>query len=207
MSAAGFEAKPSAMPQPRKGPAGWWDRLVGPGMTVGETLLVLGSGVAGAVYAAATLGAAHAAVWKIALAALIAFDVIGGAVCNATATTRAWYGRQGYRRLSRFGFAAAHLAYVALVAWVFRGPAFDLAYLEIAGGALAGSAVIVAVASPRLRHPVAFAAWLASVFAVAGTVGLTAHLEWFFPVLMLKLVIGHLGADGDDAPPQKDVHG
>lgn len=197
MSIQTTEALPNAAP--RDGLAGLWDRLVGPGMTRWETILVLGSGAAGAIYALMLLATAQAAVWRTALAALIAFDVIGGAVCNATITTAAWYGRLGYQPLSRFGFAAMHLPYVAVVAWIFRGPAFDLRYFEIAGGLVAISSAVVVLSSPRLRRPVAFAAWLASVFAVAGTVGLTPHLEWFFPALMLKLVIGHLASDGAPA--------
>ncbi len=74
---------------PRPGLLGVWDRLVGPGMTRSETSLVLMSCALGAACAAARMSAIGAEWYIVVLAGLMGFDLVGGAVCNATDTTKA----------------------------------------------------------------------------------------------------------------------
>ena len=69
---------------PRNGLLGSWDRLVGPGMSRGETLLVLAASVSGLVFAGILMSSSGASLLLVGLSALIGFDVVGGAVCNGT---------------------------------------------------------------------------------------------------------------------------
>jgi hypothetical protein len=180
-------------PQPRGGALGVWDRIVGPGMPADEARIVLLAGLAGAAVAAWRFDAKMGFGWAVALAALIGFDVIGGAVCNATQTTKRWYDRNQHARRAKLGFILPHLGYVALVAWLWRGSqAFDVGYFVTVSAALVAGAVVILTAPGRLAGPMAFGMFLAALTAITVSVGLTPGLEWFAPGLLLKLLIGHL---------------
>jgi len=176
----------------REGALGVWDRIVGPGMTPAENTLVISSGILASLLAAYRLAATDAAWWLVLLGAAIAFDVVGGAVCNATETTKNWYSRPGQGLFQRASFVAPHIAYVAVVAWLWRDKTFDLTYFEWAAGALVVSTAIVLAMPPYLKRPMAFALYLGSLFTVAAVTGLTYGLEWFLPALLLKLLVGYL---------------
>ena len=178
--------------QPRAGLLGIWDRTVGPGMSPAESLCVLFAGLIGGMFAILRLLAVGYSWWLAALGGMVAFDVIGGAVCNATDTTKAWYSRPSQGLQQRLLFIAPHLLYVVLVAWLWRQHGFDVTYFEVAGGVLAASAAVILMVPRRLKRPVAFGLYLSSLFTVTGLVGLTSGLEWFMPALLLKLLVGYL---------------
>jgi hypothetical protein len=144
-------------PQPRSGALGVWDRIVGPGMPADETRLVLLAGLVGAAVAAWRFDARMGFGWAVTLAALVGFDVVGGAVCNATRTTKRWYDRAHNAWRAKLGFVLPHLGYVALVAWLWRGSnAFDTGYFLVVSVALVTGSVAVLTAPGRLALPVAF---------------------------------------------------
>jgi hypothetical protein len=121
----------------------------------------------------------------------VGFDLFGGAVCNATDTTKAWY-RSGQNLIHRFLFILAHLPYIALVACLWRGPNFDFVYFTTVGGTLIMAAAIVLALPDHLMRPGAFAAYLAALIVVTMWIFPVKGLEWFAPTLLLKLLIGHL---------------
>ena len=184
-----------APPTPRKGLLGSWDRLVGPGMTWGETLLVISASALGSLFAGVLMASSGASRLAVGVAALIGFDVIGGAVCNGTRATRAWYHRPGQTWVKHLGFVAPHLAYVAAVAAFLRGPRFDAPYALVFGVGLIVAASSILCAPIRLKTPVAFAGFLAVLCAVTIGVGPTPAMGWFEPALLLKLLVGHLAPD------------
>lgn len=179
-------------PQPRAGLLGAWDRFVGPGMRRDETALVLGTSVIGAALAAWGIAATGAGVWLMLLAALIAFDVIGGAVCNATETTKRWYHRPGATLRDHAGFVALHVLHIALVAWAFRGEGIDLAYAAVLSACLILAMAAVLISPGYLKLPVAVTFCLIAIGLVLYVLGPTPGLEWFVPALFLKLLVGHL---------------
>ena len=187
------------MVEPRNGLLGSWDRLVGPGMSLGESLLVLAGSVSGLVFAGILMLSSNASFPLVGLSALIGFDVVGGAVCNGTRTTRAWYHRPGQTRVQHAGFIAPHLAYVIVVAAFLRGPNFDSRYALVFGVGLVGAAAVILCTSERLRAPVAFSAYLIVLYAVTIGARPTPAMEWFEPALLLKLLLGHLLPDS--SPP------
>jgi hypothetical protein len=162
-------------------------------MPADEVRLVLISGIAGAGFAAWRFGSVSGFGWWAALAALIGFDVLAGAVCNATQTTKRWYASRERNRISKMAFILPHLGYVALIAWLWRGGhGFDVQYFAVfAVSLLLGSAAVI-MSPPRLAAPVAFAAFLANLLAIDLVAGITPGLEWFAPGLLLKLLVGHL---------------
>lgn len=177
---------------PRAGPLGLWDRLVGPGMRPSETLLVLAASVGGSLAAGLWLTASGAGLLTIAVGTLLGLDIIGGAVCNATETTKRWYHRPEATTADHLAFVALHLLHVAAVAWLLRGPAFDGTYFVLIGGWLIASALLVVAAPGYLKRPIAAALYLGAVALALYATGLTSGLEWFVPALFLKLLMGHL---------------
>ena len=178
-------------PQPRKGILGSWDRFVGPGMTVGENLLVLGSTAIGGLFVAFQLAALHFDWLHVLLGALIGADVIGGAVCNMTATTKFWYHRREQASKNLFGFIALHILHITAVAWAFRGDGFDIIYAFVLGSWLLGSATVVMSASRLLRSPIAALLYVVTLGISLYWLGPTSGMEWFVPLLFVKLLIGH----------------
>lgn len=180
------------VPAPRSGLPGSWDRLVGPGMTWHETVLVIGSGSVAAILAAWALDVQGASIWLIALGAVIALDVIGGAVCFATETTKRWYHRPGATIGQHASFTCLHLAHIGVVAWAFRGEGFDATYAVAVSAGLVIAMCAVLAAPRRLKLPVAVAFSLLAIGLVLGVLGATPGLEWFVPALFVKLLMGHL---------------
>lgn len=179
------------LPTPRRGLLGAWDRFVGPGMTQGELRLVLSASVMAAVLAGLHVGGLGMG-WPLALvAAVIAFDVIGGAVCNATDTTKRWYHRPGTRAKDHFSFIALHILHIFLVAALFRGSGVDWGYFLAISAWLLISAALVIRVPEMLKSPVAVLLYLAGLATTLYGVGLTPGLEWFVPALFLKLLVGH----------------
>lgn len=182
----------AAMPQPRPGVLGAWDRFVGPGMGWQENTLVIGSGTVGAGLAAWALLLHGAPPWLVALGALIALDVIGGAVCNATQTTKRWYHRPGATLRDHVSFTSLHVLHIVAVAWAFRGPGLDFAY-ALGLSATLITAMLVVLATPRVfKLPVAVVFYLIAIALTFHVFGATPGLEWFVPALFVKLLIGHL---------------
>ena len=192
------------MEQPRLGLLGVWDQIVGPGMPAAEVKLVLISGLVGSAMAAWRFETVSGSGWWALVAGLIGFDVLAGAVCNATQTTKNWYHSRHPSFLRTMAFILPHLGYIALIAWLWRGTrGFDFHYFAIFSASLLLSSVAVIVSPPRLAAPVAFAAFLFDLVLINLAVGITPGLEWFAPGLLLKLLIGHLVPPGfaNSGPP------
>ena len=176
---------------PRPGMLGLWERVVGPGMTRGETRLVLAACALGAACAAARMSAIGAEWYLVLLAGVMGFDLFGGAVCNATDTTKAWYHRSSVGWRDHALFVAPHVGYVVVVAALLRGPVFDVRYGIVVTSLLFLSASLVLASPPRLKRAVAAGLCVAALGVVAAG-GPTRGLEWFAPALFLKLLAGHL---------------
>jgi hypothetical protein len=181
---------------------GWRARvdgfLVGPGATRGERAVCFATAVVGTALA---LAAGHSA-WGAAVVPLIvvgaaAFDLFGGAAANTTdAARRQWHG-PGRTAWHHAGFVAAHV-HPFVFAWLLPGFGWDTAALLY--GLVLASAAAVLLSPPRLRRPVAFATAALALTAVTFVAPVPAPLAWIAPVMLLKLVPGHLLADGATPP-------
>ena len=102
-------------------------------------------------------------------------------------------GRSPRRHL---GFVVVHVQPFALALVV---PGFGWTAAAAIYGLVVAGAVVVLAAPPGLRRPVAFAATtLASAIALTA-VTVPAAVAWFAPVLLIKLLLGHL-LPGEAAP-------
>ncbi len=185
------EAAWPEVPAPRRGLAGEWDRFIGPGATRAELALILGSALV-----AATAVAAYA-LWQdlawtsiqMAAAVLLALDLVGGVVANATTAAKRWYHRPGQGFRQHFTFVAVHI-YPFLVAWLFRDG--DWAFGFVIYGFLLLAALLILAAPLYLQRPVAMALALVGLALGLMVFPPTPGMAWFVPVLCLKLLVSHL---------------
>lgn len=187
-------------PQPRTGMAGAWDKFVGPGATDAEQWLMLIptviAGIAAPVYAIyADLG------WstmQLLVAALLAFDLVGGVITNATATAKRWYHRPEATFRDHLQFVAVHFLHPLLVAWLFLGG--DWAYVAVVYGYLMLATVLILKVPLYLQRPFAYTFYLLALLLAFYVLPQPPGLEWFLPVFYLKLLVAHLVTEAPFAP-------
>lgn len=172
--------------------------LVAPDATRSEWILSLSAAGVGSVVAAAHAALTHAVgSWRLALVALVAFDLYGGAVANCTDSGKRLWHTPTRTRVAAFGFVSGHVVHLAIVAAVFRG--MDAVWFVSATAQLLVAAAIVLAAPTAMKRPAAAAALALAVLVDAG-LGPTAGLEWFAPVFYFKLLVAHLLPEGAGAP-------
>lgn len=177
---------------PREGLPGVLDRFVGPGATSAELalqlLLPLAAAGAAVGYAAFAIGS-----WstiQYILCALLAFDIVGGIITNATSSGKRWYHRSGQGFPQHFGFVTLHLGHLALVSWVFLG--LDTGWLVIAGTYLLIAGGTIILTPLYLQRPVALVMYAGGLLVAIYALDSPAGMEWFLPFFYLKLLVAHL---------------
>ena len=179
-------------PEPRRGLLGEWDKFVGPGQTKAELWLILVPsflmGLAVPWYALTTrLG------WttiQLVIAGVIALDLTGGVVTNATATAKRWYHRPGQSWRQHLSFVAAHAIHIFLIAWLFRDG--DWLYFGIYYAYLLIASLIIIFTPLYIQRPVALLLIVCVLLLNFYGFLPTAGLEWFVPIFFLKLLVSHL---------------
>lgn len=179
-------------PEPREGWNGAWDRFIGPGATSAELWLqVVPASVAG--IALPLYAIVHDLGWSLVqllVAGLLACDMTGGIVTNATSTAKRWYHREGQGVRQHLGFILVHGAQIFLVAWLFRD--LDWAFFGAFYGYLIVGSLLILWSPLYLQRPLALSLYCGAVvlgiYAFPATVG----MEWFVPFLFLKLLVSHL---------------
>ena len=173
--------------RPRRGAIGLVDIIFGPGATAWEIGLALVAGLLGAMttcwYAAMTK-----LEWtslQYAVAAVIAFDIFGGAVANSTLSAKRWFHRPGHGRLAIIAFVAVHMLHFVLVGCLFRS--MDWAFVLTTYCLLMAATIIVLGTPGYLQRPVA-------VFFICFAVAMTSFcfsptpgFNWFVPLIFIKL--------------------
>lgn len=179
-------------PEPRLGLAGYWDRFVGPGATRAELWLMTLPALVAAV-AAPLLGRAaelNWSLWQMLLIAVLAFDLVGGVVTNATTAAKRWYHRPGQGFRDHFGFVVVHFIHPLLVGWLFLDG--DWGYTAVAYGYLLLAALLILKAPLYLQRPLALLLYLSGLLLAFYLLPAPPGLEWFLPVFYLKLLVSHL---------------
>ncbi|GIK57149.1 MAG: hypothetical protein HND44_20485 [Chloroflexi bacterium] len=187
-------------PEPRSGLIGAWDKFVGPGVTDTEQWLMLIptviAGLAAPVYAIyADLGWSTV---QLLVAALVAFDLVGGVVTNATATAKRWYHRPEATFRDHVQFVAVHFLHPLLVGWLFWGG--DWLYVAVVYGYLLLAAVLILKTPLYLQRPLAYTLYLLSLLLALYTLPQPPGLEWFLPIFYFKLLVSHLVTEAPFAP-------
>ena len=179
---------------PRSGWRGWVDRFVGPGATPAELWLQFAPAllVGLSVPIWAVLAQVGWSIPQMIVAGLLALDVVGGAVTNATLPAKRWYHRTGTRHE---GFVLSHGAQIFLVCWLFRQ--LDWVYFAFHYGALLAASAVIVRTPERLRRPTAFL--LFSIILMASTTAFLPSdgMAWFVPLFFLKVLISHLLPNGN----------
>lgn len=179
-------------PPPRAGWRGAFDRFVGPGQTDAEMWLQLAiAGSAGVLLPALALWRGVGWTWlQVLLAGLLALDMTGGVVTNASAPAKRWYHRAGQGARAHLSFVALHLVQIALVAWLFR--AGDWLWLGAVALYLLLAAGLIVTAPLYLQRPLAFGLLALALAVEPFLLTPTPGLAWFVPLLYLKLLVSHL---------------
>lgn len=179
-------------PAPRSGLSGMIDKFIGPGALRAEVMLQMIFPIVAAIIAplyAWRVVVSWSAIQYI-MCIVLAFDITGGIVTNSTSSAKRWYHRAGQGVKQHLAFVSVHLVHLLIVAWLYL--TFDIWWLFDASACLLVSAVTVLLVPLYLQRPVALIAYtcvlLISLYGLQQPVG----LDWFLPLLYLKLVVSYL---------------
>jgi hypothetical protein len=189
--------------EPRSGLMGAWDKFVGPGATRSEEWLQLVGGLFLAALLALLLYLRRDTLgWnglQIAVVALLAFDIIGGIITNATSAAKRWYhrpGQEGWR--THLPFIAVHGIHLLLVSAFFRG--MDWGYFLGLYGYLLFAAIVLLSTPLYLQRPMSLILFCAGILLGIYLFPPTPGLEWFIPFFYLKLLVSHLVKEAPFTP-------
>jgi len=195
-------------PSPKNG----MDTFIGPGATMAELVLQFG----GAFITACLLYwhsiGQHAqereeitAFAKIGTF-LLAMDMAGGVVTNSTSAAKRWYHRSSQTVKDHLGFVAIHALQIGLVARQCDvtdnsgNTVSAFCYFGLVYGYILISSMIILAVPLYLQRPTSM--WLTTL-SIPLTLALHSPrgLEWFIPLLSIKLLVSHLPKE---APFQPD---
>ncbi|NOZ33132.1 MAG: hypothetical protein GXP01_08695 [Alphaproteobacteria bacterium] len=191
-------------PPVRGGLKGQWDSFVGPGATDSEEWLQL---CLGALIAAICFGwfiimGQEATPWYgFVVVAVLALDVGGGIVTNAANSAKRWYHRPGYPSKKHIHFVALHALHLGVTALLFSPE--PVLYLAATIVFLILATLIIVNVPLYLQRPVAF-----GIVAIGLTLSQVpflslSGLEWLLPLMMLKLLLGHLVKEAPFRPENR----
>lgn len=141
------------------------------------------------------------------VAYLLGIDLIGGVVTNSTSAAKRWYHRTGQGFIEHMTFIAIHGTQIGTVAFMFvddrtkngNGNTFSFdnveswKYFGFVYGAVLLSSIIVLSVPLYLQRPTAMTIVACSVpCSMSSMIPKTTGLEWFVPLLFMKLLISHL---------------
>jgi len=179
------------LPPLRPGILGKIDKFIGPGATTAEKQIQFFPPLALAVGVVAfgLVKQVEWTIWQYAVVAILAVDMFGGVLTNATSAAKRWYFREGEGFKQHMTFVALHLAQPAMFSWAFLD--FNLLWIAgVYGVLLTGSAIILR--SPLyLQRPVAAMIYVLTLFLSLYIFETAPYLEWFLPVLFFKILISH----------------
>ncbi len=125
----------------------------------------------------------------IAVGAIIGFDILGGAVCNATDTTKRWYQRPDVNSVEHITYIQLNQLHIALAAWFFRvGVGFDWNYFTSVSACLLLATAVVLAVPIYLKRPLAVGLYLIAIAIGLYKVGFTHGLELVHPSIILEVI-------------------
>lgn len=163
--------------------------LVAPGATRGESLAAYTTAVVGAAIATALMLSSNAPPVATVVVAVLALDLFGGAVVNATHSAKLRFHGPGRSARHHLGFVAAHIQPFVLALVV---PDFTWATATAVYGVAVAGATGIATAPAALRRAIAFALTALGLLVVTSLLGVPGVLAWFAPVLLIKLLLSHM---------------
>ncbi|MEW2216428.1 hypothetical protein AB0895_28830 [Streptomyces globisporus] len=156
----------------------------------GERIVCYAGALVGAVFATALALRAQHTWLPLTVIAVVAFDLFGGTVVNATRSAKRRFHRPGRSSRHHLGFVAVHVQPFVLALLV---PGFGVLSASTVYALTLGGAAVILLAPPRdLRRPVAFAVSALAITVTSTSVAVPVELAWFAPVLVIKLLPAHL---------------
>jgi hypothetical protein len=191
-------------PEPRQGLAGVLDRFVGPGATKGELFLqftfALLMSISVILYAHFNnLG------WSVIqhiVAALIAFDLAGGIVTNATASAKRWYIPMWHKTKWCWTLIATNIFAPFLVAWVFRSMDWFFGMVVYSYAVIAP--ILLLKVPLHLQRPTAFILFCGAMLTDIYLFKPIPGLEWFLPFYFMKVILSQAIREEPYRPDIKD---
>jgi hypothetical protein len=188
---------------PRSGLMGQWDKFVGPGATPHEEWLQLLSSLFLTTLLLLLLYAhGYFTQWtpvQTLIVVLLAFDLVGGVITNATSTAKRWYHRAGQDGLAaHLPFIAVHGIHLLLIAVFFRQ--MDWMYIIVLYGYLLIATLLLTRFPLYLQRPAGMALFCGAVLLGWYVLTPTPGLEWFVPLFYLKLLVCHLLKEAPFSP-------
>jgi len=193
-------------PLPRKGFMGSWDRFVGPGATDAEEWLQLLGGlvIALAVIALYWLNGGFGNNWLVSIfVVILALDLGGGLLTNATNTAKRWYHRPQHSKGALFRFIAIHGLHIGIVGWLFASN--PMMYFALVFGFLLFAAAVILWVPLYLQRPTAVLFFSLGLLGAQLQFFEVAGLSWFLPLLFFKLLIAHLVTEAPFSAMQSSV--
>ena len=181
-----------SIPQARAGFWGGIDKLIGPGATKAEKNLQLyvpfSSGLMMVLYAHyAQLGWTNV---QLLIAGLLAVDIVGGIITNATSSAKRWFHREGQVFKQHLSFIVTHFVQLSLYSWAFLD--FDAIWVAVIGGYMVLACIFIMQVALYLQRPVALALYSLSLVIALYWDSAPQGLEWFVPLFYLKLLVSHI---------------
>ena len=190
------------VPEPRQGWLRYWDTFIGPGATPSEVMLIF----QGAAFGLLTVIVVQSlnenlewTIWQFLLACGLAMDIFGGVAANATSAAKRWYHRRGQGKQQHLQFIVIHIAQIALIAIFFMNS--DWSWALVVYGYLMLSALAISLAPLYLQRPIALLTLVGGILTNIYVLPVVPGLEWFVPLLYLKLLVAHLLREIPYPPP------
>ena len=172
------------------------DSLVGPGATRAELLLQFGASIVIGIGCMLLFQETQpdASWYQKTAVALLGMDMVGGVVTNSTSAAKRWYHRPGQGFQEHMTFICIHALQIAAVSFQFVTDEEEKwVYFGLVYGFLLVSSTIVLTVPLYIQRPVAMALAAAAIpGSMSRLVPQTPGLEWFLPLLFLKLLVSHL---------------
>jgi len=188
--------------EPREGMLGELDKFIGPGATRAELVLQFGVALLAPILLIVyvTQNDLNWTPLQLIVGAIIALDMAGGVVTNATSAAKRWYHREGQGFRQHFIFVLIHVLQPFLVVVFFRPD--DWTFLAVVYGYLLLSSLLIMAMPLYLQRPVAMTLLMGAFLIHSYVLTPTAGLEWFIPLFYTKLLISHLLPETAYTPEQ-----
>ncbi|WP_416669124.1 hypothetical protein [Egbenema bharatensis] len=179
-------------PSPRTGLKGLLDRFTGPGATPAELIIQFVPPFIAALTAPlyAIMAHLHWTPSQLVVAAVLALDLVGGIITNATASAKRWYHRPGQGFWQHMSFISLHVLHVLLVVLLFRSE--DRLFFVVVSAYLLSAAFLILQAPLYLQRPIALGLYTLALLGDRYLFAPTLGLEWFLPCFFLKVLVSHL---------------
>ncbi|WP_406609776.1 hypothetical protein [Agarivorans sp. JK6] len=180
------------LPELRAGVKGKVDSFIGPGATDAEKALQL---YVPFVSSAALLlwawyGDLGWSVFQFVVAGMLAVDIVGGIITNATSSAKRWFHRDGQGFKQHMSFIALHFVQLSLFSWAFLQ--LDVWWVLLTGTYMLVACAWVLKTPLYLQRPVALILYSFALVLTLTVFDAPPGLAWFLPLFYLKLLISHI---------------